>query len=296
VRILVSGGSGLIGTALIERFTARGDEVTRLVRRESRSPDEVQWDASELDPSVLTGIDAVVNLSGANVGRIPWTPAYRRVLVSSRIEPTVALAEAILAAPKPPAVFVSSSAVGIYGSRPGEVLDETSETGEGFFPDLVRAWEAASRIAGGVTRVVNPRSAVVISRHGGAMTPMRLLTAVGLGTGFGPGEQIWPWISLHDEVSALMHLVFSRLDGPVNVAGPTPATSDQITEALAHALHRPHLLRVPTFGVKLLGEAGSRLLLDDANVVPAKLIADGFVWTHPTIDDAVHAIASSRAA
>jgi NAD dependent epimerase/dehydratase family enzyme len=123
------------------------------------------------------------------------------------------------------------------------------------------------------------------------MTPIRLLTAVGLGAGFGRGTQYWPWISLDDEVSALIHLVFSRLEGPVNLAGPTAATSDQVTEAFAHVMHRPHLLRVPTIGVKALGEAGSRLLLDDANVVPAKLIADGFVWAHPTITDAVRAIA-----
>lgn len=290
MRVLISGASGLIGSELVARLTARGDDVTRLVRRETRSPDEIHWDAMTLDPGVVDEVDAVVNLSGATVGRIPWTPAYRRTLLQSRVQPTVALAEAIVAAARPPQVFVSGSAVGIYGNRPGEVLDESSATGEGFFPDLVRAWEAASAIAAGATRVANPRTAVVISHDGGAMTPIRLLTSVGLGAGFGSGEQVWPWISLHDEVSALMHLMFSKLSGPVNLAGPTRATSDEITEAFARVMHRPHLLRVPTFGVKLLGEAGTRLLLDDANVVPAKLTADGFVWTQPTITDAVRAI------
>jgi uncharacterized protein (TIGR01777 family) len=291
MRVLVAGSSGLIGTELVARLTARGDEVVRLVRRDARAADEVAWDAHTLDPRVLAGIDGVVNLCGASVGRIPWTPAYRRTLLDSRVGPTAALAEAILAAPTPPPVFVSASAVGIYGDRPGEILDETSATGDGFFPALCRAWEAASAIAAGVTRVVNPRTAVVISHNGGGMTPIRLLTAAGLGAGFGRGSQFWPWISLEDEVSALMHLLFSRLSGPVNLAGPEPATSDQVTEAFARVMHRPHLLRVPAVAVKALGEAGSRLLLDDAHVVPRKLAEDGFVWAQPTITDAVRAIA-----
>jgi uncharacterized protein (TIGR01777 family) len=265
--------------------------VVRLVRHETRAPDELQWDARTLDASVMDGFDGVVNLSGASVGRIPWTPSYRRTLVDSRVRPTAALAEAIVASENPPAVFVSASAVGIYGDRPGEVLDETSSTGEGFFPALCRAWEAASAIASGATRVVNPRTAVVISHDGGGMTPIRLLTSVGLGAGFGRGDQYWPWISLEDEVSALMHLLFSQLSGAVNLAGPTAATSDDVTEAFAHVMHRPHLLRVPSIAVKALGEAGSRLLLDDAHVVPAKLAEDGFVWAQPTITDAVRAIA-----
>ncbi|HTL40074.1 MAG TPA: TIGR01777 family oxidoreductase [Pseudolysinimonas sp.] len=290
MRVLVSGASGLIGTELVARLAARGDEVVRLVRRDTRAADEVRWDAVTLDPAVLAGVDGVVNLSGASVGRIPWTPAYRRTLLESRVRPTVALAEAIVAAPKPPKVFVSASAVGIYGDRPGETLDETSATGDGFFPDLCRAWEGASAIAAGATRVVNPRTAVVISRDGGGMTPVRLLTSVGLGAGFGRGDQYWPWISLEDEVSALMHLLFSKLDGPVNLAGPEPATSDEVTEAFARVMHRPHVLRVPSIAVKALGEAGSRLLLDDARVIPAKLAEDGFVWSQPTITDAVRAI------
>jgi len=289
VRVLVAGASGLIGTPLVERLRARGDEVVRLVRREVRERDEIRWDATTLDPSVLDGVDAVVGLSGASVGRIPWTPAYRRTLLESRVHPTRALAEAIVAAKRAPAVFVSGSAIGIYGNRPGETLDESSPTGEGFFPELVRAWEAASAIAAGTTRVVNPRSSVVIAR-GGGMLPIRLLTGVGLGAGFGRGEQFWPWISQVDEVSALIHLIGSKLTGPVILAGPVPATSDEVTEAFARVMHRPHLLRVPSFAVKVLGEAGSRLLLDDAHVLPAKLTADGFNWAQPTIIDAVQAI------
>ena len=288
MRVLVAGASGLIGTPLVQRLRDRGDDVTRLVRREARGADEIRWDAQTLDAAVLDGVDAVVGLSGATVGRIPWTPAYRRTLLESRVRPTQALAEAIVAAKRPPRVFASGSAVGVYGDRPGETLDESSPTGDGFFPELVRAWEAASAIAAGATRVVNPRSAVVIARSGG-MLPIRLLTGAGLGSGFGRGRQYWPWIGLHDEVSALVHLIDSGLTGPVIVASPHPATSDEVTEAFAREMHRPHLLRVPSFAVKLLGEAGSRLLLDDARVVPAKLLADGFTWVQPMIDDAVRA-------
>jgi uncharacterized protein (TIGR01777 family) len=238
---------------------------------------------------VVDAVDAVVCLSGASVGRIPWTPAYRRTLLESRVHPTVAIAEAIVAAENPPSVFVGGSAVGYYGDRPGELLDEDSGPGQGFFPQLVTAWEAAAAIASGATRVVAARSAVVVARHGG-LTPVRLLTAFGLGAGFGRGTQFWPWISLQDEVSALLHLMFSRLEGPVILAGPTPATSDELTEAFARIMHRPHLLRVPSLAVRALGEAGSRILLDDARVMPRKLTEDGFVWAHPTIADAVRAI------
>jgi uncharacterized protein (TIGR01777 family) len=288
-RVVVSGASGLIGTELVRQLRADDVDVVRLVRREPRSPDEVRWDARTLGPAVVEGADAIVNLSGATVGRIPWTPAYRRVLLGSRVQPTVALAEAIVAAERPPRVFVSGSAVGYYGDRPGETLTEESGPGSGFFPDLVQAWEAAAAIAAGSTRVVNARSAVVVAK-GGGLEPIRLLTRFALGAGFGRGTQFWPWISLHDEAAALRHLIASKLSGAVNVAGPTPATSDEITEAFARVMRRPHLLRVPSFAVKALGEAGSRLLLDDARVVPARLQADGFTWKHPTITDAIRSV------
>ena len=288
-RVVIAGASGLIGTELVRQLRADDADIVRLVRRETRSPDEVRWDARTLDPAVVEGADAVVNLSGATVGRIPWTPAYRRTLLTSRVQPTVALAEAIVEAERPPRAFVSGSAVGYYGDRPGETLTEDSAAGTGFFPDLVQAWETASAIAAGATRVVNPRSAVVVA-HGGGLAPIRLLTQFALGAGFGRGNQYWPWISLHDEAAALRHLIDSPLSGAVNVAGPTPATSDEVTEAFARVMHRPHLLRVPSFAVKALGEAGSRLLLDDARVVPARLQADGFAWRHPTVTDAIRAV------
>lgn len=288
-RILVAGASGLIGTALVERLETAGHDVIRLVRREPSAAGERGWDGRSLDPSALDGVDAVINLSGASVGRIPWTPAYRRTLVSSRVEPTVALAEAIVAAPKPPAVFLSGSAVGFYGDRPGETLTEASPRGEGFFPDLVEAWEHAAAIAAGATRVVDLRTAVVVAK-GGGLAPVQLLTRFGLGARFGDGRQYWPWISLDDEVGAIMHLLTSSLAGPVVLAGPTAATSDDVTRAFARAFRKPYALRVPEFAIKALGEAGQRLLLDDMHVEPTALEKDGFVWRHGSIDAAIAAL------
>lgn len=290
--ILVAGASGLIGTALIERLTADGHRVTSLVRGSASGPAKVLWDGKSLAPSVLDGVDAVINLAGASVGRIPWTPSYQRTLVSSRVEPTQALAEAIVAAPTPPAVFISGSAVGFYGDRPGETLTDTSPRGAGFFPDLVEAWEHAAAISAGATRVVTIRTAVVVAKTGG-LAPVQLLTKFGLGSRFGSGRQHWPWISLQDEVSAIVHLLGSSLRGPVVLASPSPNTSDEITRAFARDTGKPYFLKVPAFAVKLLGEAGQRLLLDDMRVVPERLEGDGFVWQHRTIEQAIAAIDDS---
>jgi uncharacterized protein (TIGR01777 family) len=292
--VLISGASGLLGTELVRRLRDdEGLEVLRLVRRQPRADDEVNWapSARTIDFRVMDRVDAVVNLSGASVGRIPWTRGYRQTLVDSRVRPTQALAEAMAMSATPPKVFVSASAVGFYGDRPGERLTEQSSAGEGFFPDLVTAWETASRLAPAKTRVVNPRTGVVIA-HGGALTPVRLLTNIGLGSRFGTGGQHLPWISLHDEISALVHLLLrSDLSGPVNVVGPTPATSDRVMHAYARRLHRPYLLRVPEGLIRAgLGEAGQRLLLDSQNVVPARLRADGFTWRDATIADALRSV------
>jgi len=291
LRVLIAGASGLIGTALTAQLRADGHTVLRLVRRRTGADDEVNWapSARTIDFRVLGEVDAVVNLSGASVGRIPWTPGYRRTLLDSRVQPTQTLAEAMNQVATPPAVFLSGSAVGFYGDRPGERLTESSTAGEGFFPELVTAWEAAAALAPKKTRVVNLRTAVVVAREGG-LAPVRVLTGLGLGSRFATGGQYWPWISLHDEVAAIRHLLTSKLSGPVNLAGPTPATSDRTTHAYARRMHRPYLLRVPEGAVKLLGEAGERLLLDSAKVFPTRLEADGFEWQHRRVEQAIDAV------
>lgn len=295
-RVLIAGASGLIGTELIRQLRDDGHTVLKLVRRKPASEDEINWapSARTIDFQVLGEVDAVINLSGASVGRIPWTAGYKKTLLDSRVQPTQTLAEAMNQVKTPPKVFLSGSAVGVYGDRPGQRLTEESTAGEGFFPELVTAWEAAAALAPQKTRVVNLRTAVVVA-HGGGLEPVRLLTSAGLGSRFATGGQYWPWISLHDEAAAIRHLLTSKLSGPVNLTGPTPATSDRITHAYAERMHRPYLFRIPAGLVQLLGEAGERLLLDSARVEPTRLTADGFQWRHRTIEQAIDAVIAGEA-
>ncbi|TPW70247.1 TIGR01777 family oxidoreductase [Schumannella sp. 10F1B-5-1] len=290
-RVLISGASGLVGSELTRALRAAGDEALQLVRRPARNSEEREWDpaAGRLDAAALDGVDAVVNLSGASIGRIPWTPAYRRELRDSRLAATRTIAEALAAAGRGPLTLINASAVGFYGDRPGERLTEDSTPGSGFLPELVKDWEAAAHGAPDRTRVVTIRSGVVVA-HGGGFGPVRQLTQFGLGTRFGSGGQFWPWISLHDEVAAIIHLLGSDIEGPVNLVGPTPATSDRVTRVYAQQLHRPRALPAPEFAVRMLGEAGQRLLLDSMEVVPTRLRADGFRWRDSEIDDAVAAV------
>lgn len=290
--VLIAGASGLIGTELTHQLEAHGHTVRRLVRHAATTPDEVSWEpsAATIDARALDGVDAVVNLTGASISRIPWTPTYRRTILQSRIDTTRTLAEAIVVAEKPPAAFINGSAVGFYGSRPHEQLDESSSKGEGFLADVVEAWELAASIASPVTRVVTVRTGLVVAGDGGAFTPLSLFTKLGLGARYGSGEQQWPWISLHDEAAAIHHLLTSQLNGPVNLTGPTPATSEEATRALAAKLHRWHPWVIPEVAISLgAGEAGRALLLPDQLVTPRALLDDGFVFAHETVESAIDA-------
>lgn len=290
--MLLAGASGLIGTELIRQLEAAGHTVQRLVRRAPAADGEFSWapDAKIVDFRLLESVDAVVNLSGAPLTHLPWTRAYRDRILASRVHATRALAEAMTMAASPPPVFLSASAVGFYGDRPGEQLTEASARGAGFLSDVVEAWEGAARLAPSATRTVLLRTGVVLAPRGGAMAPLTLATRFGLGSVVGAGTQHWPWISLQDEAAAIVHLLTSTLDGPVNLAGPTPATSDAITRRVAAALHRPYLLRIPTAVVSTaMGEMGRELLLPDQLVVPERLLEDGFAFTATTSDEAVDA-------
>ncbi|MDH2445008.1 TIGR01777 family oxidoreductase [Amnibacterium sp. CER49] len=293
LRVLISGASGMIGVELQRRLADAGHAVQKLVRRPPRAENEFSWapDAKILDFRLLENVDAVINLSGASLNHVPWTTRYKAQILRSRVRSTEALVEAMQMTSSPPPVFLSASAVGYYGDRPGLALTEESPRGQGFLADVVEAWEAAARLAPQRTRTVLLRTGVVLGEGDGALKPLRLATSVGLGAGVGSGRQHWAWISLHDEVGAIVHLLTSGLEGPVNLVGPVPATADDITRRLARDLHRPHALRLPGRVVELgMGDLGRELLLPSQKVVPERLEADGFVWRHRTSDEAIDAV------
>ncbi|MHC2999208.1 TIGR01777 family oxidoreductase [Microbacterium sp. HJ5] len=291
-RVVVAGASGLIGSALVESLRADGVTVTTLVRRPPEAPDEVEWltDATPLDPAVLAGADAVVGLNGASIGRFPWTEHYKSTLLWSRITPTQAIARAVRELGTDAPAFVSASAVGYYGSAPRKRLDETSRRGETFLADLCGEWEAAARASGEHARVALLRTAPIIHAQG-VLKPLLLLTKLGVSGPIGRGTQVWPWITLDDEVRAIRHVIDKGLDGPVNLTGPTRATANDLGFALAVRLNRPFLVRAPVWAMKLaLGEdATEAVLTTDAHVEPAVLEASGFSFLHPTVEDAVAA-------
>ncbi len=296
-RIVVSGSSGLIGTALVKALRADGVEVATLVRRPARAPGEIAWAPGEqqLDPVHLEGARAVVALGGASVGRMPWTARYRRELRRSRLAPTRTIADALRALGAGAPAFLSGSAVGFYGSAPGAALTEASPAGETFLARLSVDWEGAARAASGSARVVLLRTAPVIHRDG-VLKPMIRLTALGLGGRIGRGTQIWPWISLVDEVRAIRHLIDHEIEGPVNLAGPQPATATETGRALARAMRRPFWLPAPEFGLRLaLGrDATESLLTCDAEVRPEALLRSGFAFTHDTVEQAVREAVNAR--
>ena len=290
MKIAVSGASGLIGSALVPALRTAGHEVVRLVRREPTSPDEISWNpaAGAIDTAALTGVDAFVNLSGANIGR-RWTGRRKAEILESRVQSTDLLARTAAALDPRPSVLVSSGGVGIYGDRGDEVLTEESELGSAFLADVGRAWEAAAEPAreAGV-RVVSFRQGIVLSRRGGALerllTPFRL----GLGGRVGSGRQWWSWVALDDSVAGFRYALESDLEGAVNLASPNPVTNAQFVNALGRALHRPTVLPAPAFALKAaFGEMADEALLQGQRVLPARLLEAGFVFGYPDLDSAL---------
>lgn len=291
-RVVVAGASGLIGEALVASLRADGFAVTTLVRRPAASADEVEWMTSSepLPPSVLEGAAAVVGLNGASIGRFPWTPSYKSTLLWSRIAPTRALARAVRELGPDAPHLVSASAVGYYGSAPGARLTEDAPRGDTFLADLCGEWETAAFGAGEDAAVSVLRTAPVVHADG-VLKPLLLLTRLGLAGPIGRGTQAWPWISLEDEVRAIRHVIDHRLTGPVNLAGPTRATANDLGFALAVRMNRPFLLRAPVWGMRLVlgADATEAILTSDADVVPQALERSGFGFTHPTVEEAVAA-------
>jgi uncharacterized protein (TIGR01777 family) len=297
VKVVVSGAGGLIGSALVDRLRHDGDDVVRLVRRPAKGADESAWDPStgRVDRRVIASADAVVNLSGASIGRLPWTPRYKRAILDSRVTTTTTLAQAIADSPVPPSVFVSASAAGYYGSRPGETLDESSSGGTGFLSGVTVAWERAARGAADATRVVLARTGIVVATDG-VLKPLIPLTRLGASGPLGGGRQYWPWVSLEDEVGGLVHALRGDVSGPVNLVGPTPATADELMHGLADRLSRPYWLPAPAFAIRAaLGDAADDLLLIDQRIEPHVLESGGYSFRHPTVSEALDAALSARA-
>ena len=297
MRVAVSGVSGLIGAALSAQLTAAGDDVIRLVRRVATSADEIGWDpSSALDPAALGGVDAVVHLSGAPIGAKRWTPSRKAELRASRVTSTRTLATAMAAATPPPGVLVCGSAIGYYGDTGDKVVDESGRAGTGFLPDLVRDWEAAAEPAAAAgVRVATIRSGVVLAADGGMLGKLMLPFRLGLGAKLGPGSEYLSWISLTDEVRAIM-FVLERQDiaGPVNLTAPEPVTNAEFTKALARALGRPALFTLPTPVLRAaLGELAGELLTS-VRVVPTRLLQAGFAFRDPDVRTALSTIVAAE--
>lgn len=292
MRILVSGASGLIGTALTSSLRSQGHTVVRLVRRPAGGPDEITWDpaAATLAPDALDGVDAVVNLSGAGIGDKRWTDTYKRELLDSRLRTTGLLARTIAGAAQRPAVFLSGSAIGWYGPRGDEELDESSAPGQSFLADICHQWEAATAPASDAgVRTVQLRTGIVLSPTGGALKKQLPLFKLGLGGTFGSGRQWQSWISIDDEVGAIAHLLTADVEGPVNLTAPLPVTNREFTKTLGKVLGRPTVLPIPSFGPKLLlgGELADALLFTGQRVLPKQLAASGYTFAHPTLEVAL---------
>lgn len=280
MRIVIAGSSGFIGAALVARLRAEGHDVARLVRRTPQAPDELSWSPSDgqLDPATLTGADIAINLAGAGVGDKRWNEAYKREIRSSRVDSTVTLSRAIAASTDGPRVLLNASAIGYYGDRGDEPLDEHSPPGDGFLPNVCRAWEAGTQAAedAGV-RVCHLRSGLVLASGGGLLQRLVTLFKAGVGGKLGNGRQYVSWISLADEIGAIRFLMGrDDLAGPVNLTAPAPVTNAEFTRVLSRILHRPAILPVPKAAVRLALGQFSEDVLASTRAIPVVLTEAGF--------------------
>lgn len=294
MRILITGSTGLIGSALVSSLMASGHRIVRLIRKiSSETPDQILWNPSIglLNPAQLEAFDAVIHLAGESIAGARWNAEAKRRIRSSRLDGTKLLVDALLRLSQPPRVLLSASAIGYYGDRGDELLSETSPPGEGFLPELCREWEETAQAASAKgIRVVNPRIGLVLSSRGGALARMILPFKLGLGGRVGSGKQYLSWITIDDLVSAIRHMIENEsLAGPVNAVSPQACTNREFTEALGHALSRPTLIPLPAFAARLaLGEMADALLLASTRVEPSRLQASGYRYLHPHLPAALH--------
>ncbi len=293
--VVISGSSGLIGSALVGALRAAGHRPVRLVRRPAAGADEIAWDpaAGQIDAASLEGVGAVVHLAGAGIGDRRWTEAYKQQILESRTASTSLLATTVASLGRPPAVFLSGSAIGFYGASATETFTERSPHGSGFLAEVCVAWEAAAAPAvdAGI-RTAFLRTGIVLSPAGGALRKQLPLFRLGLGGRFGSGRQWQSWISIDDEVAAIIHLLTSSVHGPVNLTAPNPVTNGEFTKTLGRVLRRPAVLPVPRFAPALLlgGELADNLLFTGQRVLPEVLLADGYAFRHAELEDCLRAL------
>ncbi|HEY5664931.1 MAG TPA: TIGR01777 family oxidoreductase [Ilumatobacter sp.] len=296
MRIGITGSSGLIGTALSQHLAAAGHTVAPIVRRAARpGTSEISWDpaAGSIDRAAVAELDAIVHLAGAGIGDHRWTAAYKQVLLDSRVAGTTLLSTTLAElGADGPQVLLSGSAIGFYGERGDEPLDETSAGGHGFLAEICRQWEhstAAAEAAG--VRVAHLRTGIVLSADGGALAKMLPLFKLALGGRFGKGTQWMSWITIDDEVRAIEHLLTSEAAGAVNLTAPQPVRNAEFAATLAKVLKRPAWLPVPSFGPKLLlgSQLADALLFDGQRVLPRVLEGDGFAFRHADLDTGLRA-------
>lgn len=290
-RVLISGASGLIGSALVATFEQKGAEVVRLTRKTSGKATEIEWDPRQaLDPRFVSGFDVVIHLAGESImGR--WTETKKNAIRESRVKGTANLADALVRAEIKPGAFVCASATGFYGDRGDDVLTEQSTRGNGFLAEVARDWENATRVAAdsGV-RTVNLRTGLVLSAHGGALAKMLPAFKLGLGGRLGSGQQWWSWIHVDDVVGAIHHITSAPIiSGPVNLVAPNPVRNVEFTQQLASELHRPAFFPVPAFALELaFGRTPAHeLFLSSARARPEKLLSSGYDFRFPDLTGAL---------
>lgn len=292
MKIAITGSTGLIGSALVERLTRDGHEVVRMTRGSKDNP-QALWNPAEgwIRDGALDGVDALINLGGENIGGGRWTAARKAVLRSSRVEATRLLVDHMRAHGIPPRVFISSSAVGFYGDRGQERLDESAAGGRGFLADLCRDWEAAALAAEGVAeRIVLLRTGVVIDGEADAFKRLVLPFRLFAGGPLGSGKQWFPWIHLDDVVGAIQHALVASVSGPVNLVAPETMTEGAVAKTLGGILKRPAFMPAPGFALKLLlGQMAQDLLLGSQRVIPAALEASGYQFRYARFEDAARA-------
>jgi uncharacterized protein len=294
--IVVAGGTGFLGTALVEALRVDGHQV-RILTRQPRHADDVAWAPDRQEPqawkSVIDGAHAVVNLAGASLAGGRWSAARKQAIRRSRLQSTGALVVAMAESRRPPSTFITASAIGFYGNRGDEPLTEASPPGTGFLADVCRDWERTAMEAPSATRVVRLRAGLVLGRGGGALPPMAIPFRLFVGGPVGSGRQYLSWIHLDDWVAMVRWaLATDAVSGPINLSAPAPVTNAEFAHALGRALHRPSFMRTPAFALRLLlgNEMAEALILGSQRVLPARAEAMGFSFKYETVESALRAV------